>query len=139
MSTNIGTTVDIDDHDQVGPRYRCMPGWLSVRPLEQVEVTPGGLYVPKNAGTRREIVGTVVSVGAALVDGSGNKLELSLRPGDTVLYTRHAGTGFERSEEVVIMFLKFTDVIARIAPDKYVAEDALDKDIRGRAYGLSAI
>ena len=98
--------------------YKPMPGWLVVKPQPQEEITKGGLLIPKNA-VRREVIGTVLEVGAPMLTERGTEFRLTdpngrpVQAGDTVVWMRHAGTGLEKDEEVHLIFLRFQDVIAR--------------------------
>ena len=54
------------------------------------EVTSSGLYIPDTAKEKPQ-QGTVVAVGAGKVE-NGNKIEMTVKKGDKVLYGKYAGT-----------------------------------------------
>ncbi|WP_018127046.1 co-chaperone GroES [Balneola vulgaris] len=66
------------------------------------EVTSSGLYIPDTAKEKPQ-QGTVVAVGPGKVE-NGNKIEMSVKEGDKVLYGKYAGTevSFD-GEEYLIM------------------------------------
>jgi chaperonin GroES len=62
-----------------------------VRPLEAEEKTAGGIIIPDNAKEKPQ-KGEVVAVGEGKIADSGQKIEMSLKKGDTVLYGKYSGT-----------------------------------------------
>ncbi|MBR9916977.1 co-chaperone GroES [bacterium] len=66
------------------------------------EKTSSGLYIPDTAKEKPQ-QGTVVAVGAGKVE-NGNKIDMTVKKGDKVLYGKYAGTevSFE-GEEYLIM------------------------------------
>ena len=54
------------------------------------EVTSSGLYIPDTAKEKPQ-QGTVVAVGPGKVE-NGNKIEMTVKKGDKVLYGKYAGT-----------------------------------------------
>jgi chaperonin GroES len=54
------------------------------------EVTSSGLYIPDTAKEKPQ-QGTVVAVGAGKVE-NGNKIDMTVKKGDKVLYGKYAGT-----------------------------------------------
>ncbi|MFB3132797.1 MAG: co-chaperone GroES [Rhodothermales bacterium] len=73
-----------------------------VRAEEPEEKTSSGLYIPDSAKEKPQR-GTVVSVGPGKVE-NGNKIEMTVKEGDTVLYGKYSGTEITLdSEEYLIM------------------------------------
>lgn len=62
-----------------------------VRPLEAEEKTAGGIIIPDNAKEKPQ-KGEVVAIGAGKISDSGQKIEMSLKAGDNVLYGKYSGT-----------------------------------------------
>ena len=62
-----------------------------VKPLDEAEEMRGGLYIPDTA-KEKPIQGTVVAAGHGKSLDSGQVRELTVKPGDTVLFSRYAGT-----------------------------------------------
>ncbi|MEQ9265278.1 MAG: co-chaperone GroES [Balneolaceae bacterium] len=66
------------------------------------EVTSSGLYIPDTAKEKPQ-QGTVVAVGPGKVE-NGNKIDLTVKEGDSVLYGKYAGTEVTLDgEEFLIM------------------------------------
>ncbi len=83
-----------------------------VRPLEVEEKTTGGIIIPDNAKEKPQ-KGEVIAVGDGKVADSGQKVEMTLKAGDKVLYGKYSGTEVTiDSEEYLIM--RESDVLAVI-------------------------
>lgn len=66
------------------------------------EVTSSGLYIPDTAKEKPQ-QGNVIAVGAGKVE-NGNKIEMTVKKGDKVLYGKYAGTEVTLDgEEYLIM------------------------------------
>jgi len=76
------------------------------------EVTSSGLYIPDTAKEKPQ-QGTVVAVGPGKVE-NGNKIEMSVKEGDKVLYGKYAGTEVTLDgEEYLIM--READIVGILA------------------------
>ena len=62
-----------------------------VKRLESEEKTAGGLYIPDTA-KEKPSKGQVVAVGPGKVDDNGNRVALTVKKGDMVLFNKYAGT-----------------------------------------------
>ena len=62
-----------------------------VKPVDEDEQIKGGIIIPDTAKEKPQR-GEVVAVGEGKPDDSGNKIALSVKTGDTVLYGKYAGT-----------------------------------------------
>ncbi|MEM8560266.1 MAG: co-chaperone GroES [Bacteroidota bacterium] len=73
-----------------------------VKPQEAETQTAGGLYIPDTAKEKPQR-GTVVAVGPGRVE-NGNKIDMTVQEGDTVLYGKYAGTEIALDgDDVLIM------------------------------------
>ncbi len=85
---------------------------IVVKAVEQETQTKSGIYIPDSAKERPQ-EGSVIAVGPGRVTDDGNRLEMSVAVGDTVIYSKYAGTEFEDDgEEYLIM--KETDILAKV-------------------------
>ncbi|KMQ52692.1 Heat shock protein 60 family co-chaperone GroES [Chitinispirillum alkaliphilum] len=81
-----------------------------VRPMGAEEKTAGGIIIPDNAKEKPQ-KGEVVAVGPGKVSDSGQKIEMTLKEGQTVLYGKYSGTEVTiEGEEYLIM--RESDVLA---------------------------
>lgn len=73
-----------------------------VRPKPAEEKTESGLYIPDSAKEKPQ-KGTVVATGPGRVE-NGNKIDMTVKEGDEVLYGKYAGTEVTLdNNEVLIM------------------------------------
>ncbi|MDI6400638.1 co-chaperone GroES [Balneolaceae bacterium ANBcel3] len=73
-----------------------------VRPDTAEETTSSGIIIPDSAKEKPQR-GTVVAVGPGKVE-NGNKIDMTVKEGDKVLYGKYSGTEIEiGGEELMIM------------------------------------
>jgi len=65
-----------------------------VKPNEAEEVTAGGIVLPDSA-KEKPLMGKVVAVGDGKLLDSGSRGEMSVKKGDTVLYSKYGGSEVE--------------------------------------------
>ncbi len=79
-----------------------------VKPEPAEEQTASGLYIPDSAKEKPQR-GTVVSVGPGRVE-NGNKIDMTVKEGDTVLYGKYAGTEITLSNEDLLI-MRESDIL----------------------------
>ena len=83
-----------------------------VKATEQKAQTKSGLYVPDTAKERPQ-EGSVIAVGPGRVTDDGKRLDMDIKVGDTVVYSKFAGTEFtEDGEELLILTER--DILAKV-------------------------
>lgn len=81
-----------------------------VRPLASEEKTAGGIIIPDNAKEKPQN-GEIVAVGSGKISDNGQKIEMSLKVGDKVLYGKYSGSEVTiDGEDYLIM--RESDVLA---------------------------
>jgi chaperonin GroES len=83
-----------------------------VKPLDETEEMRGGLYIPDTAKEKPQ-QGEIVAVGPGRVSDDGNRVEMELKAGDTVLYGKYSGTEVT-VEGAEYLILRESDVLAII-------------------------
>jgi chaperonin GroES len=83
-----------------------------VRPLEAEEKTAGGIIIPDNAKEKPQ-KGEIVAVGEGKISDSGQKISMSLKSGDNVLYGKYSGTEIS-IEGGDFLIMRESDVLAII-------------------------
>lgn len=74
-----------------------------VQPVEEDEQVSGGIIIPDTAKEKPQR-GAIVAVGDGKADDSGNKIALSVKKGDVVLYGKYSGTEISlEGEDYLIM------------------------------------
>lgn len=84
-----------------------------VRPSDSEGVTQGGIYLPDTAQERPQ-QGVVVAAGPGRVLGNGKRIEMEVKPGDTVIYSKYAGTEVEVQDEELLV-LGSNDILAIVS------------------------
>jgi len=81
-----------------------------VEPIEQEEVTPGGIVLPETAKEKPQ-KGKVLSVGPGDRDDNGKRIALDVVVGDTVLFAKYSGTEI-KIEGKKLLILRESDLLA---------------------------
>ncbi len=83
-----------------------------VKVLEAEEKTASGIVLPDKAKEKPQ-EGEVMAVGTGKVLDNGNRMEMDVKVGDKVIFSRYAGTEVKvKSEEYLI--LKQDDILALV-------------------------
>jgi chaperonin GroES len=86
-----------------------------VEPIEQEEITAGGIVLPETAKEKPQR-GLVVAVGPGTRDDEGDRIELDVKVGDTVLFAKYAGTEFKLDGKKLLI-LRESDLLAIVEDD----------------------
>ena len=62
-----------------------------LKPVEAEQKTAGGIIIPDNAKEKPQ-KGEVIAVGPGKISDKGQKIEMSIKKGDKVLYGKYSGT-----------------------------------------------
>ena len=81
-----------------------------IEPLEQEEVTAGGIVLPETAKEKPQ-KGTVISIGPGDRDEDGERIPMDVAEGDTVLFAKYAGTEI-KVEGKKLLILRESDLLA---------------------------
>lgn len=85
---------------------------LVVEALEANEKTSGGIYLPDTAKEKPQI-GKVVAAGPGRISENGQKIDMEVKAGDTILYGKYSGTDVTiDGKEYLIM--RESDILAII-------------------------
>jgi chaperonin GroES len=85
---------------------------IIIKPLEAEQKTSGGIIIPDNAKEKPQ-KGEVVAVGPGKIADNGQKIAISLKKGDTVLYGKYSGTEV-KIEGADYIIMRESDVFAVI-------------------------
>ena len=102
-------TTSITSVTQLSP----MADRVVIRPIDESKVTKGGIILPDTV-KERPLEGEVVAAGPGRRLDNGKLLEMDLKTGDKVIYSKFAGTEITvDGEDVLIMAAG--DVLAKIS------------------------
>jgi chaperonin GroES len=95
---------------EVSMNLKPLADRVIVKALEAEEKTAGGIIIPDNAKEKPQ-KGEIVAVGPGKIADNGQKIDMALKKGDTVLYGKYSGT------EVTVdgndyLILRESDVLA---------------------------
>jgi chaperonin GroES len=85
---------------------------LVVEPIEQEEVTAGGIVLPETAKEKPQ-QGKVLAAGPGARDDDGKRIEMDVKVGDKVLYAKYSGTEFKMNNKKYLI-LRESDLLAII-------------------------
>ena len=83
---------------------------IVVEPIEQEEVTAGGIILPETAKEKPQ-QGKVVAAGPGRTDEEGERVDMEVKVGDKVLYAKYSGTEIKLDGKKLLI-LRESDVLA---------------------------
>ena len=86
---------------------------LVVEPLEQEDVTPGGIILPETAKEKPQ-QGKIVAAGPGRTDEKGKRVAMEVTVGDKVLYAKYSGTEIKLDGKKLLI-LRESDILAVMA------------------------
>lgn len=87
-------------------------GRVVVEPLEQEDVTSGGILLPETAKEKPQ-KGKVVSVGPGDRDENGKRIAMDVSVNDVVLFNKYSGTEI-KVDNKKLLILRESDLLAII-------------------------
>ena len=81
-----------------------------VEPIEQEEVTAGGIVLPETAKEKPQ-QGVVLAAGPGGRDEDGDYIPMDVKVGDKVLYAKYGGTEF-KTDGKKLLILRESDLLA---------------------------
>jgi chaperonin GroES len=90
--------------------FKPLGNRVVVEPIEQEEVTAGGIVLPETAKEKPQ-KGKVLSVGPGDRNEKGDRIPMDVKLGDTVLFAKYAGTEI-KVEAKKLLILRETDLLA---------------------------
>ncbi len=83
-----------------------------VEPIEQEEVTAGGIVLPETAKEKPQ-QGKILAVGPGDRDEDGDRIALDVKVGDKVLFAKYSGTEI-KVDGKKLLILRESDILAII-------------------------
>jgi chaperonin GroES len=83
---------------------------MLVKPLEEEEITPGGIVLPETAKEKPQ-KGEVLAVGPGSRDDEGNRIAMDVSVGDKVLFAKYGGTEIKMNGDKLLI-LRESDILA---------------------------
>jgi chaperonin GroES len=90
--------------------FKPLGNRVVVEPQEGDEqMSSGGIYIPDTAKEKPQ-EGTVVAVGPGRLTDEGNRVPMDVAVGDTVVYSKYAGTEYKEGE-IEYLVLRDDDIL----------------------------
>jgi chaperonin GroES len=90
--------------------FKPLGNRVVVEPLEQEEMTAGGIVLPETAKEKPQ-KGKVLAVGPGDRDEDGERIPMDVKEGDTVLFAKYSGTEI-KVESKKLLILRESDLLA---------------------------
>ena len=92
--------------------FRPLQDRVVLKKVEEEQKSAGGIIIPDTA-QERSVKGDVVAVGPGKKDKDGEHMEMSVKPGDRVMYGKFAGTEVSIDGEDHLV-MREEDIIAQV-------------------------
>jgi len=84
---------------------------ILVQPIEQEEVTKGGIVLPKTL-KEKPLEGKVLAVGPGRLSEDGKRVVMDIKVGDIVLYGKFGGTAI-KVDDKELLIMREGDILAK--------------------------
>jgi len=85
-----------------------------IKPTPKEEISRGGIVLPDTAKEKPQD-GKIVAVGPGKLTEDGKRLDMEVKVGDKVIYSKYAGTEIKVDDEELII-LRESDILAKRSP-----------------------
>jgi len=93
-------------------KLKPLGGRVIVEPIEQDEITAGGIILPETAKEKPQ-EGKILAAGPGERDEDGERIPMEVQVGDKVLYAKYSGTEIKMDGKKVLI-LRESDILAVI-------------------------
>ena len=94
-------------------KLKPMNDYLLIEPIKEDEVTKGGIVIPETAREERAIKGKVIAVGPGKLNEKGERIQLTIKEGQTVIFKKYAPDEI-KIDDKEYYFVREDDVLAII-------------------------
>ena len=91
-------------------KLKPLGGRVIVEPIEQEEMTAGGIILPETAKEKPQ-EGKILASGPGERDEAGNRIAMEVKIGDKVLYAKYSGTEV-KVDGKKLLILRESDILA---------------------------
>jgi chaperonin GroES len=91
-------------------KLKPLGGRVIVEPIEQEEMTAGGIILPETAKEKPQ-EGKILAAGPGERDEDGNRIAMEVKVGDKVLYAKYSGTEV-KVDGKKLLILRESDILA---------------------------
>jgi len=94
-------------------KIKPLSDYILVEPIKQEEVTKGGIIIPETAREERTVKGKVIAVGPGKLNEKGERIPVSVKEGQTVLFKKYAPDEI-KIDDKEYYFIREDDIMAII-------------------------
>ena len=88
--------------------FKPLGNRVVIEPSEgEEQVSAGGIYIPDTAKEKPQ-EGTIVAAGPGRLTDDGNRVPMELEVGDTVVYSKYAGTEYKEGDTEYLVSVSYT-------------------------------
>ncbi len=91
-------------------KLKPLGGRVIVEPIEQEEMTAGGIILPETAKEKPQ-EGKILAAGPGDRNEDGERIEMEVKVGDKVLYAKYSGTEVKMDGKKLLI-LRESDILA---------------------------
>ena len=91
-------------------KLKPLGGRVIVEPIEQEEMTAGGIILPETAKEKPQ-EGKILAAGPGDRDDEGKRIAMEVKVGDKVLYAKYSGTEV-KVDGKILLILRESDILA---------------------------
>jgi chaperonin GroES len=91
-------------------KLKPLGGRLIIEPIEQEEMTAGGIILPETAKEKPQ-EGNVLAVGPGDRDDKGERVAMDVKVGDKVLFAKYSGTEIKMDGKKLLI-MREADILA---------------------------
>ncbi len=91
-------------------KLKPLGGRVIVEPIEQEDITAGGIILPETAKEKPQ-EGKILASGPGDRDEAGNRIAMEVKIGDKVLYAKYSGTEV-KVDGKKLLILRESDILA---------------------------
>ena len=91
-------------------KLKPLGGRVIVEPIEQEEMTAGGIILPETA-KEKPLEGKILAAGPGERDEDGERIPMEVQVGDKVLYAKYSGTEVKMDGKKLLI-LRESDILA---------------------------
>jgi chaperonin GroES len=92
--------------------FKPLGGRVLVEPLEQEEMTAGGIILPETAKEKPQ-EGKILAIGPGERDDQGKRIAMDVKVGDKILFAKYSGTEVKMNGKKLLI-MRESDVLGII-------------------------
>jgi chaperonin GroES len=96
---------------KVAEKLQPLGDRLVVKPIQKEEMTRGGIFIPDTVKEKPQ-EGEVVAVGPGRMTDDGKRIEMDVKVGDRVIYSKYGGSEV-KIDDVEMIILRESDILAK--------------------------